>query len=116
VNDETVSREEDELGVAAQDVADEKQAGRGSPAAANRREGGVSEAAEAAWESCGCGYVCAVDVGIAFDQPAAVVDGRRAPKFVCARRTAELVAVVLSTHCDLFPGGDQVGILEDALT
>jgi hypothetical protein len=51
VNNETIPREEDELGVPAQDAADEKQVGRRSPAVAGEGEGGMLAAAETARES-----------------------------------------------------------------
>jgi hypothetical protein len=60
-------------------------------------------------------YARRIDVSIAMDSPAAMVDVRRATAIgVSARRTAYLVAPVLSAHCNLLPGGNQVGMLEDA--
>jgi hypothetical protein len=72
-------------------------------------------AAETAWEPLR--YARHIDGRIATDPTAAVVDIGRAPALgVCARRTAYLVAPVLSAYCELFPGGNQVGIFEDTET
>ena len=62
-------------------------------------------------------YARRMEVEIAMHSPAAMVDIGRAAAFgVGARRTAHLVAPVLSAYCDLFPGRDQVGMLEDTMT
>jgi hypothetical protein len=62
VDDETVLREEDELGISAQDATEEKQVGRWNPAVAGGCEGGVPAAAETTWESSGYACSWAIDI------------------------------------------------------
>jgi hypothetical protein len=65
VDDETVPREEDELGVAAQDAADEEKPSWRLPAAADEGERRVSAAAETAWGEHKSGRVIAANVALA---------------------------------------------------
>jgi hypothetical protein len=114
VDDETVPGEEDELGVPVQGPTDEKQVGWRSPAAAGKREGGMSTAAEAAEGWCSRARFVGELAGTASAQLAAVVDGGRA-RIVTGRAT-HLVAALVSAPCNFLPGGYEVGIFEDTET
>jgi hypothetical protein len=117
VDDEAVAGEEDGLGVTAKELVDEEERGRWDPAFAGRGVGAVEAAAETAvGASCLRSWFAVLVVG-ALDEGAAVVDVRWASAFRDeARRSEYGIAAISSAPSDLFPGGYEVGILEDTET
>jgi hypothetical protein len=114
VDDEAVAGEEDGLGVTAKELADEEERGWWDPEFAGRDVGAVEAAAVGA--SCLRSWFAVLVVG-ALDEGAAVVDVRWASAFRDeARRSEYGIAAISSAPSNLFPGGYEVGILEDTET
>jgi hypothetical protein len=101
VDDDTVAREEDELGILIQGTANEEQRLRRSPTLALKRKGGVSAAAKAT----------SLAMPASKELGHVLKGGRR--RGVPSDR-GYVVSAVMSAPCDLSIRSDEIGILEDA--